>query len=193
MIDADLPAELRTDPGFVEMESKCPGVISAMSKAVEPVARRELENNAEVHRGAMAEMFRKDLSEQEASEANAFFASPLGRRYSAAFLDTGTTRNASAERQTQRSVSREAVEADLNEGGQAALTSLNAADRSELERIMTTVPWAIRFNGLQPAIVELNLRQQNAPQSETYSQAVDAAMRKAASERLRACGIRLVQ
>ena len=31
MIDADLPAQWRTDPGFTEMESRCPGVISAMA------------------------------------------------------------------------------------------------------------------------------------------------------------------
>lgn len=188
-MDTAFVSALHADPAMAEIEAECPGLIAAMSEAVEPVMWPSHQRDHAGYRADLHTLFEGELSDAHAREAAEFFASPLGQRFMAALTNAMTVDAMLGELEADETahISAQAMAADNLESASRGIMALEPADRLEITTVFATSAWAAEFNRLQPQIDALQLAMANADFSAEEGAAMDAAIDGVLEERLAAC------
>jgi hypothetical protein len=180
---------LRADPEMAQIEAVCPGLIAAMTAAVEPVMWPSHQRDYAAYRTELHALFESELSDEHARGAADFFASPLGRRFMTA-LSSEMTVDAMLGEITMGEaahVSSEAMAADTRESVSRGMMALEPADRLEISTILSTNGWATEFARIEPQVAALQLDMANADFSADESAAMDAAIDGVLEEQFATC------
>ncbi len=188
-MDVGFDTALRGDPDMAQIEAECPGLIAAMSAAVEPIMWPAHQRDYADYRGQLHALFERELNDGHARGAAEFFASPLGQRFITALSSEISVDATLSELQTGEAahVSAEALAADNLESASRGIMALEPADRLEITTIFSTNAWASEFARIEPQVAALQLAMANSDYTPEESAAMDAAIDGVIDRRFAAC------
>lgn len=188
-MDVGFDTALRGDAEMAQIETECPGLIDAMSTAVEPIMWPAHQRDYADYRGKLHALFERELNDEHAHGAAEFFASPLGQRFITALSSEISVDATLSELQTGEAahVSAEALAADNLESASRGIMALEPADRLEISTIFSTSPWASEFVRTQPKVAALQLEMANADYTPEEGAAMDAAIDGVIDRHFAAC------
>lgn len=180
---------LRGDPEMAQIEAECPGLIAAMSAAVEPIMWPAHQRDYAGYRGQLHALFERELSDEHARGAADFFGSPLGQRFITALSSEISIDATLGELQTGEAahVSAEALAADNLESASRGIMALEPADRLEITTMFSTSAWAPEFARIEPQVGALQLAMANADYTPEEGAAMDAAIDGVIDRHFAAC------
>lgn len=188
-IDVGFEGALRGDHEMIQIETACPGLIAAMSAAVEPIMWPAHRRDYADYRGKLHALFESELSDEHARGAAQFFASALGQRFMTATASEMSIDMALGELATGEAahVSAEALAADNLESASRGIMALEPADRLEITAIFASSGWAPEFTRIEPQIAALQLAMANTDFTPEEGAAMDAAIDGVIEQRFAAC------
>lgn len=182
---------LSADPGLSALEKDYPGIVEQMLEAMTPALMRHSQRIAALDRPAYANLFRSELSVDDARQAAAFYGSPLGQRLiqtlAANVSVDASMREAiasDAELSEEGDISAEALRADNAVSVRRAVAALSEAELEQIGRQLYGQSWLLRLNALQPRMFEIASRSENAPFSSEDEAAINAAIAAVVEKRM---------
>lgn len=174
---------LSADSETSALEKDHPGIVEQILEAITPVLIRHAQRIAASDRLAYVELFRTELSVDDVRQAAAFYGSPLGQHLIQTLVANvsvdATMREAlasDAELSDEGDISAQAIRADHAASTRRAVAALSPAELEQIAQQLRGQAWLLHLNLLQPRMLEIATRSENAPFNPEDAAAIDAAV-----------------
>ncbi len=167
------------DEWMMDLETEGPGFIDVyMNEMREPVTLL-IEREWELERSQFIELFRKELTADEAEELAALFRTePFLRLMEEVMIaEMGNLDISTLDLEAQ--ITTQEIEARDEKLGRAAISALSSAERGEVEWTASITPTFRKFNKLQPKMQAIKLELENRPTDPDIVEAFEAALNRA--------------
>ncbi len=172
-------------PTLSAFEKDHPGSVRQIVEAMRPIMQRHAERISAQHRSELHDLFQAELSEADASDAAAFYSSPLGRRVLEAV--SGTITQAAALREAVSSegpTSADAIQADHAASTRLAVAALTPAELAGIEHSLRGKAWVMQMQLMRSSMLEINTRIENIPFNAEDEAAINAVVTTIMEKRL---------
>jgi hypothetical protein len=178
-----IATNLRTDPAYLDLEKKHPGVIDAVAFAMSAELRRAALNRLPDLRHHLGAIYDGVLSETELSQALDFYRSPAGKWLIEQMQNQAKGSVAQLNRERLADPARDVTSADLETSADAAKTKLQATMTPEQREAISAFiysPLGEKLRALKPS-----LRQAQADWANERSPALAARLQSVTTETIR--------
>lgn len=187
MVDAALAAlarEFAATPEFAGAEEQSPGLIAEVTAGLRPIFIAQSDRVRMLYRPSTLALLSRHLTPVEAATIADFYRSDIGRK-----LMGGLSRNYSPDATlsnfTEESpVTREQVDADINQATGAALSALSEAEIEELGRMAMAKPALLKLSLIGSGVREIKVQMENEPLTAEENAAVVAVVEDVFTRRL---------
>jgi hypothetical protein len=178
-----LETTLRLDPRFAAFERQRPGIVELVSEAARPtLALFNARVKAEYRPRFIAAM-RQGLTAEEALQIVSFTETRIGRKVFAAAVGSYDGRATATALAQGEAVTSTQVRQDSGAASEAALASLDEADRAELEREARSRPALLKLGSVRAEFAELRARMGKEPMTADETAMLTSAIQAALTNR----------
>ena len=173
-----LRRQFAADPDFAQLERESPGYIDDIIEAMRPIMRDIADSSEALMREEFVRIFGDSLTQDEAIELTALFRDPIFQQLMRRMSQNFSPEAMLGDLESKAPIERDQLSEDVTRAAAAAVGEFDTQELIEMnQRILGSQAWQ-RFVEIQPQMVDMRLKYENAPLTPAEDRALGEAFER---------------